>query len=103
MTSNPSNSSAVDSGTDTTNVDDGDELMRPQFHLDVLDELVYEAAGDAVLRDVSFDLVAEELGHMRDSYESIATRVETDDVVGFARPLAWCHAEFLTALVRKDA
>ncbi|WP_411965971.1 glucoamylase [Haloferax sp. YSMS24] len=58
---------------------------------------------DAALRDVSFDLVAEELGHMRDSYESIAERVETDDVVGFARPLAWCHAEFLAALVRKDA
>ncbi|KAB1185532.1 glucoamylase [Haloferax sp. MBLA0077] len=58
---------------------------------------------DAVLRDVSFDLVSEELGHMRDSYEGIADRVETADVVGFARPLAWCHAEFLTALIRADA
>ncbi|WP_225317678.1 MULTISPECIES: hypothetical protein [Haloferax] len=57
---------------------------------------------ETVLRDVSFDLIAEELGHMRDSYQSIADRVEANDVVGFARPLAWSHAEFLTALIRSE-
>lgn len=57
---------------------------------------------EAVLRDVPFDYVVEELSHMRDSYQSMQRRMERRDVVAFARPLAWSHAEFLTALIRGD-
>jgi GH15 family glucan-1,4-alpha-glucosidase len=58
---------------------------------------------EAVLRDVSFDLVVEELGHMKTSYQEIGDTVDDQDVVGFARPLTWSHAEFLVALLHRDA
>ena len=58
---------------------------------------------DAVLRDVPFDLIVEELGHMRDSYRNLASQLNEREVVSFALPLAWSHAEFLTALVRRSA
>ncbi|WP_458189920.1 glucoamylase [Haladaptatus sp. NG-WS-4] len=54
---------------------------------------------DAVLRDIPFDRVVEELGHMKDSYDAIADEIATTDVVSFANPLAWCHAEYLSALL----
>ncbi|WP_433627743.1 glucoamylase [Halomicrococcus sp. NG-SE-24] len=57
---------------------------------------------EAVLRDVPFDLIVEEARNMRDSYRRLADRVREDDVVGFARPLAWSHAEVLTALLRRE-
>jgi len=57
----------------------------------------------AVLRDVPFDLVVEELQHMQAAYQRIADSVTNQDVVGFARPLAWSHAEVLTALLCRDA
>ena len=56
-----------------------------------------------VLRDVSFDFVAEELGHMREAYSDLEAQTEERDVVRFAMPLAWCHAEYLTALLTRDA
>jgi GH15 family glucan-1,4-alpha-glucosidase len=58
---------------------------------------------ESVLREMPFDLIVEELGHMKDSYQQIADRVEKKDVLGFARPLTWCHAEFLSALLRRSA
>ncbi|XVH31909.1 glucoamylase [Haloferacaceae archaeon DSL9] len=54
-----------------------------------------------VLRDVSFDLLVEELGHMQQSYREMEIALEGDDVISFAEPLAWCHAEFLVALLRR--
>jgi GH15 family glucan-1,4-alpha-glucosidase len=56
---------------------------------------------EAVLRDVSFDRIVEELGHMKAEYDRMAERTETQEVVGFARPLTWSHAEFLVALLRR--
>ncbi len=58
---------------------------------------------EAVLRDVPFDLIVEELGHMRDAYRDLAAQLEERSVVRFALPLAWSHAEFLTALVRRSS
>lgn len=56
-----------------------------------------------VLRDVPFDRIAEELGHMRTAYNEMAAALEERDVISFAAPLAWCHAEFLTALLKREA
>jgi GH15 family glucan-1,4-alpha-glucosidase len=56
---------------------------------------------DAVLRDVPFDRVVEELGHMKRSYDEIAERTAERDVVAFAAPLGWSHAEYLVALLRR--
>lgn len=56
-----------------------------------------------VLRDVSFDFVAEELGHMQEAYSDLEAQTAERDVVRFAMPLAWCHAEYLTALLTRDA
>jgi len=58
---------------------------------------------DDVLRDVPFDRIAEELGHMRTAYDEMAAALEERDVISFAAPLAWCHAEFLTALLKREA
>ncbi|MDZ5810729.1 hypothetical protein U4E84_05125 [Halorubrum sp. AD140] len=57
---------------------------------------------DNVLRDVSFDRIAEELGHMRTAYNEMAAALEERDVISFAAPLAWSHAEFLTALLKRE-
>ncbi|MDL5363174.1 glucoamylase [Halalkalicoccus sp. NIPERK01] len=63
----------------------------------------FEKEFDAdVLRDVPFDRIAEELGHMRRAYDEMATALEDREVIAFAAPLAWCHAEFLTALLKRD-
>jgi GH15 family glucan-1,4-alpha-glucosidase len=63
----------------------------------------FEKEFDAdVLRDVPFDRIAEELGHMRRAYDEMATALENREVISFAAPLAWCHAEFLTALLKRD-
>jgi GH15 family glucan-1,4-alpha-glucosidase len=45
--------------------------------------------------------VVEELGHMKRSYDEIAERTAERDVVAFAAPLAWSHAEYLVALLRR--
>lgn len=58
---------------------------------------------DAVLRDVPFDRIVEELESMRKAYDGMATALEGNDVIAFAAPLAWCHAEFLTALLKRSA
>ena len=52
-----------------------------------------------VLRDIPFDQVVTELQHMSDSYQDLAEQTQDRDVVSFASPLAWSHAEFLTALL----
>lgn len=57
---------------------------------------------EAVLRNVPFDLIVEELGHMRDSYQNLAAQLDERETVRFALPLAWSHAEFLSALVRRS-
>lgn len=63
----------------------------------------FEKEFDAdVLRDVSFDRVAEELEHMRQAYNKMASDLEDRDVISFAAPLAWCHAEFLIALLKRS-
>ncbi|WP_266081458.1 glucoamylase [Haladaptatus caseinilyticus] len=56
---------------------------------------------EEVLRDVSFDFVAEELGHMKAAYRDLEAQTKEHDVVRFAMPLAWCHAEYLTALLAR--
>jgi GH15 family glucan-1,4-alpha-glucosidase len=62
----------------------------------------FEKEFDAdVLRDVPFDRIAEELEHMRQAYEEMEAAVAERDVISFAAPLAWCHAEFLTALLKR--
>ncbi|WP_312908944.1 glucoamylase [Natronosalvus caseinilyticus] len=54
-----------------------------------------------VLRDVPFDRVVEELESMRRAYDGMAEALEESEVIAFAAPLAWCHAEFLTALLKR--
>jgi len=56
---------------------------------------------DEVLRDVPFDRIVQELDHMRQAYDKIAAALEDDDVVSFAEPLTWSHAEFLAALLKR--
>lgn len=57
---------------------------------------------DNVLRDVPFDRVVEELGHMQAAYDEMATALEDSEVISFAEPLTWCHAEFMVALLRRE-
>ncbi|MFC4438631.1 MULTISPECIES: glucoamylase [Natrialbaceae] len=57
---------------------------------------------DDVLRDVPQDRIVEELGHMQRAYDEMAAALEEREVISFAEPLAWCHAEFLVALLRRD-
>ena len=39
---------------------------------------------------------------MKQAYDEMAMALEEDDVISFAEPLAWCHAEFMVALLRRD-
>ena len=57
---------------------------------------------DDVLRDVPQDRIVEELGHMQQAYDEMAVALEDQEVISFAEPLAWCHAEFLVALLRRE-
>ncbi|WP_306059790.1 glucoamylase [Natronococcus wangiae] len=57
---------------------------------------------DDVLRDVPQDRIVEELGHMQQAYDEMAAALEEREVISFAEPLAWCHAEFLVALLRRE-
>ena len=56
----------------------------------------------AVLREVPFDRITEELDHMRQAYTEMAAELEDREVISFAEPLAWSHAEFLTALLKRS-
>lgn len=56
---------------------------------------------DAVLRDIPFDRIVDEAQSMKESYREMERRLDNQDFVGFARPLAWSHAEYLTALLKK--
>jgi GH15 family glucan-1,4-alpha-glucosidase len=65
-----------------------------------------EFAKDILLPGVGFSRVVEELSHMRAEYERLRTHLDTttDDIIRFATPLLWSHAEFLLALFAlKDA
>lgn len=55
-----------------------------------------------VVRDVPFGRIVEEAQNMRESYQRLADQLDEDEVVGFARPLAWSHAEVLTALLARE-
>lgn len=57
---------------------------------------------DEALRDVPQDRIVEELGHMQQAYDEMAAALEEREVISFAEPLAWCHAEFLVALLRRE-
>lgn len=57
---------------------------------------------EEVLRDVPFDRIVEEARSMQESYREMERRTEEQEVIGFARPLAWSHAEYLFALLRKE-
>lgn len=57
---------------------------------------------EEVLQDVSYDRIAEELEHMREAYAEMEAELESSEVISFAEPLAWCHAEFLVALLLED-
>lgn len=56
-----------------------------------------------VLRDIPFNRVVEELESMREAYDGMAKALESNEVIAFAAPLAWCHAEFLTALLKRSS
>lgn len=66
-------------------------------------DMDFEKEFDAdVLRDVSFDRVAEELEHMRQAYDKMASDLKSQEMISFAAPLAWCHAESLIALLKRS-
>lgn len=56
---------------------------------------------EGILRDdVPFSRVVEELVNMRGEYERMRARVqEGEEVLAFAAPLAWAHAEYLEAVL----
>ena len=59
-----------------------------------------EFAPTILRHDVPFGRVVEELVHMRDEYARLRARVDAgEEVLAFAAPLAWSHAEFLEALL----
>lgn len=57
---------------------------------------------DDVLRDVPFNRIVEELSHMKEAYEQMQDDLAEREVISFAEPLTWCHAEFMVALLRRE-
>ncbi len=61
-----------------------------------------EFAPDILVPGLSYDLVVEELTHMKNSYEAIERRcaeVGKNGHIAFAIPLMWSHAEYAMALM----
>lgn len=61
-----------------------------------------EFSAEILLPGVPFSQVVEELNHMSREYERIQRVLEADperDLIRFAIPLMWTHAEFLSALM----
>ncbi len=61
-----------------------------------------EFAPDILVDGVSYDLIVEELSHMKDSYDAIERRcleAGNDGRIFFAIPLMWSHAEYAMALM----
>jgi GH15 family glucan-1,4-alpha-glucosidase len=61
-----------------------------------------EFTDDILLPGVSFSTICEELIHMRNEYQriSLVLRETEDEIIRFATPLMWSHAEFLHALLQ---
>jgi len=62
-----------------------------------------EFAPDIMVDGITYDLIVEELNHMKNSYDQIKRRIETGSVryLTFAIPLMWSHAEYAMALLLK--
>lgn len=61
-----------------------------------------EFTDEILLPDVPFSKIVEELVHMRNEYQRIGLVLREhpeDDVIRFATPLMWSHAEFMHALL----
>ncbi len=63
-----------------------------------------EFAPDIMVPGITYDLIIEELNHMKNSYDEIERKCTTAGAGGhitFATPLMWSHAEYAMALMLK--
>ena len=62
-----------------------------------------EFASDIMVDGITYDLIVEELNHMKSSYDQIKRTIDggTDNYLTFAMPLMWSHAEYAMALLLK--
>jgi GH15 family glucan-1,4-alpha-glucosidase len=61
-----------------------------------------EFSQDILVEDITYDLIVEELNHMKHSYDEIENRIAAvgeDGFLSFATPLMWSHAEYAMALL----
>jgi len=57
---------------------------------------------EILLPNLDFDKIVEEIFHMKKTYEKIKSRLRkksSNNIIRYAIPLAWSHAEYLTALI----
>lgn len=66
-----------------------------------------EFSNDIMVPDITYDLIVEELNHMKNSYDEIERRIASegeDGFLSFATPLMWSHAEYaMSLLLQSDA
>ncbi len=61
-----------------------------------------EFAPGILIPGITYDLIVEELNHMKNSYDEIERKCAENrslDVISFAMPLMWSHAEYAMALM----
>lgn len=80
------------------------DFMRREWETGVDFEKEFDR--DILLPETAFSKIVEELNHMRDEYTRIHASgpdAPDHDVIRFATPLLWSHAEFLGALLALEA
>jgi GH15 family glucan-1,4-alpha-glucosidase len=63
-----------------------------------------EFALDILVPGITYDLIVEELNHMKNAYDEIDRKIMTqkdDKYLTFALPLMWSHAEYAMALMMR--
>lgn len=65
-----------------------------------------EFSPEILVAGITYDLIVEELNHMKKSYDEIertCARIAENGHIAFATPLMWSHAEYAMALMLKSA
>jgi len=62
-----------------------------------------EFAANIMVDGITYDLIVEELNHMKNSYDQIKRTIDggANNYLTFAMPLMWSHAEYAMALLLK--
>lgn len=66
------------------------------------DDFEKEFAKEILVQGVTYDLIVEELNHMKNAYDDVERRcrgVAENGPISFATPLMWSHAEYAMALM----